>query len=308
MNLSKNQAVVGSLFALGATTIWSGTYLVARLAVGEISPLTLGFSRWFLATIILVAITFSKMKKEWPLVKSFLPNLLVGALFGIAAFSPLTYFAAKTSSALNLSLIAITFPIFIVIISACLGTKQATNTWVGSIIALFGSAYLVSNGNLEQFLNMHFAMGDILMLIAATGFSIYCILLKNPPKGLSQLVMLAYMAIFGIIMLFPLVMWEFTQANFIFNLNSTVIFSIIFSALGASIGALFCWNQALAKAGPELAGLIYYTVPLFSGLLGFIFLGESVVAVHFVSGALIVGGILWARPRTVKDTKDSMTK
>jgi len=303
MEIGKSQVAIGTMFALGATTLWSGTFLVARLAVGEISPLTLGFSRWFVAAIILIAIAFPKMKKEWPLVKSYLPNLLVGSFFGVAAYSPLTYFAAKTSTALNLSLISITFPIFIVIFLACMGTKQAANTWIGSIIALLGSIYLVSNGNLDQFLNMQFAVGDLLMLTAAVGFAIYTILLRNPPKGLSPLVIVSYMGVFGITMLLPVVIWESTLPDFVFNLNSAVIFSIVFSALGASIGAFFCWNQAIVKAGPELAGLIYYTVPLFGGLLGFIFLGESVAAVHFVSGALIIGGILWARPRAVKDTK-----
>ncbi len=34
----KNQVVIGSLYALCATVLWAGAFIIARLAVGEISP------------------------------------------------------------------------------------------------------------------------------------------------------------------------------------------------------------------------------------------------------------------------------
>ncbi|WP_420885428.1 EamA family transporter [Candidatus Scalindua japonica] len=43
--------------------------------------------------------------------------------------------------------------------------------------------------------------------------------------------------------------------------------------------------------GPSKAAIIYYTLPLFSGLFAFIFLNEEINIVHFYSVVLIISGI-----------------
>ena len=46
--------------------------------------------------------------------------------------------------------------------------------------------------------------------------------------------------------------------------------------------------------GPSKAGMIYYTLPLFSGLLAYLVLKEDISIIHFYSVLLIVSGILTA--------------
>ena len=46
--------------------------------------------------------------------------------------------------------------------------------------------------------------------------------------------------------------------------------------------------------GPSKAGMIYYTLPLFSGFLAYLFLKEDISIIHFYSVFLIVSGILTA--------------
>ena len=290
----KNQVVIGSLYALLATVLWAGAFIIARLAVGEISPMTLGATRWGMALIILATFTLPRVKREWPIAKTFLPQIIAAAAFGVAAYSPLSYFAAQTTSAINLSLLSVTTPIFIVIISATMGQKQSLHTWAGCIVALFGSFYLVSGGDINQILEMKFAAGDILMLAAAIGFAIYSIILKKTPTGLSSITIMTLMTFFAVLMLIPCVIWESTLPSMVFNLNFVVFFSIIFSAICSSIIAWWTWNIGLTKAGPELCGMIYYSLPLWGGFFAYIFLGEKMNSVHVISGALIIGGIVWA--------------
>ncbi|SOB57910.1 Permease of the drug/metabolite transporter (DMT) superfamily [Pseudodesulfovibrio profundus] len=290
----KNQVVVGSLYALCATVLWAGAFIIARLAVGEISPMTLGATRWGMALLILSTFMLPTVKKEWPIAKTFLPQIIAAALFGVAAYSPLSYFAAQTTSAINLSLISVTTPIFIVIIAAGMGQKQSINTWAGCIVALLGSFYLVSGGNIDKILGMQFAAGDILMLAAAVGFAIYSLILKKTPEGLSGGTIMYLMSFFAVLMLIPCVIWESTQPSMVFNMNGIVLLSITFSAICSSIIAWWTWNIGLKKAGPELCGMIYYSLPLWGGVFAYIFLGEQMTSVHYISGALIIGGIVWA--------------
>lgn len=301
----KNKTYFGIACALLATMLWAGAFVVARLAVGQISPMTLGATRWFVALLILCTFTLPKVKKEWPIAKKFLPQILAAALTGVAAYSPLSYFAAQTTSAINLSLISVTTPIFIVIISSMMGQKQSANTWLGCTIALIGSFYLVCNGEMSRLLGLQFAAGDFLMLLAAVGFAVYSLILRKIPEGLSQLTILSLMSFFAVLMLIPCVIWESTQPSMVFNMNGIVFFSIVFSAVCSSIIAWFTWNLGLQYAGPATSGMIYYSLPLWGGLFAFVFLGETMGTVHLISGALIIGGIVWASrtPKSVEKTE-----
>ncbi|SIO28922.1 DMT family transporter [Halodesulfovibrio marinisediminis] len=290
----KNRTYYGMACALLATMLWAGAFVVARLAVGQISPMTLGASRWFIALLILCTFTLPRVKKEWPVAKKFLPQIIAAALTGVAAYSPLSYFAAQTTSAINLSLISVTTPIFIVIISSAMGQKQSLNTWLGCTIALLGSFYLVCNGEIDRLMGLQFASGDILMLLAAVGFAVYSLILRKIPEGLSQLTIMTLMSFFAVLMLIPCVIWESTQPTMVFNMNGVVFFSIVFSAVCSSIIAWFTWNIGLQHAGPATSGMIYYSLPLWGGLFAFVFLGETMGMVHLVSGVLIIGGIVWA--------------
>ncbi|MFW5730510.1 MAG: EamA family transporter, partial [Desulfonatronovibrionaceae bacterium] len=46
--------------------------------------------------------------------------------------------------------------------------------------------------------------------------------------------------------------------------------------------------------GPARAALIYYTLPLFSGLGAYVLLGEPVGWIHALSAVMILGGIVIA--------------
>jgi drug/metabolite transporter (DMT)-like permease len=306
----KNKTYYGIACALLATMLWAGAFVVARLAVGQISPMTLGATRWFVALLILCTFTLPKVKKEWPIAKRFLPQIIAAALTGVAAYSPLSYFAAQTTSAINLSLISVTTPIFIVIISSMMGQKQSANTWLGCTIALIGSFYLVCNGEMSRLLGLQFAAGDFLMLLAAVGFAIYSLILRKIPEGLSQITIMSLMSFFAVLMLLPCVIWESTQPSMVFNMNGIVFFSIVFSAVCSSIIAWFTWNLGLQHAGPATSGMIYYSLPLWGGLFAFVFLGETMGTVHLISGALIIGGIVWASrtPKSVEKTDAVLNK
>jgi len=74
----------------------------------------------------------------------------------------------------------------------------------------------------------------------------------------------------------------------------TVIFSILFSAIVISIISWWSWNIALTTAGPALCGMIYYSMPLWGGIMAYFLLGEKITSVHYISSVMIIGGIVWS--------------
>jgi len=73
-----------------------------------------------------------------------------------------------------------------------------------------------------------------------------------------------------------------------------IFLSVLYVGIFASFTAFLPWNQAIMRLGPARAGMMYYTLPVFSGILAFTFLDEKITLIHLGSMVLILGGILTA--------------
>ncbi len=288
------QIFVGGLCAFIATFFWASSLIVARLAVGEISPLILGAARAILALLLLCLVLVPQARREWHATKAFLPQITFGALVGVAAFAPLSYFAAQSTSALNLSLISVTTPVFIMLLDSLRGQRYSLHCWGGGALALLGACYLVSGGDIESLWHLQFTKGDIIMFCAILGFALYSIVIKNPPQGISSGTIMLWMTFLATIMLIPSAVWEMQQEYAVFHYNGMVLFCIVFSAICSSIIPWWAWNVALQKAGASLSSGIYFSLPLWAGVQAYAILGENMSHVHAISGCLIIGGIVWA--------------
>ena len=290
----------GYIFAIGATAIWSANFIIARGLSNSISPVTLAFWRWVVAVLIFLPFTIKNLITEWNIVKKHIPYLLLTAFLGITTFNTLIYFAGHTTTAINLSLISITFPIFIIILSRFLFKELFTlNKAMGILLVAAGVISLITKGNFSRLLNLSFAIGDLWMLLASIIFAVYSILLRSKPKELSIWSLQLGTFILGLIMLFPFFIWDsITTPSPVFELRTFL--AILYVGIFASLSAFVLWNKAVVTVGPSKAGMVYYTLPLFSGFLAWFFLGEEISIVHLYSMLLIVPGILLANYESKK--------
>ncbi len=301
-SLENKRNAPGYLFAVGATAIWSANFIIARGLSDSIPPVSLAFFRWVVAVLAFLPFALKPLVRERHLVRGHLPYLSVTALLGISVFNTLIYIAGHTTTAVNLSLIAITFPVFIVILSRIiLGEKITVNKGVGILLVGTGVVMLITKGRPSILLEITFAVGDLWMLSAAMIFALFSILLKRKPEAMSILAFQFSTFILGLLFLFPFFAWEYlTSPPLVFEART--LGAILYLGVFASLTAFFLWNNAIQTVGPARAGMIYYTLPLFSGILAHFILGEAIGALHLYSAVLIVSGILTANysPRNSK--------
>jgi drug/metabolite transporter (DMT)-like permease len=235
-----------------------------------------------------------QLVKEWSLVRSHLPYMVVTAFLGITCFNTLIYIAGHTTTAMNLSLIAITFPVFIVLISRMLFNEKLTlKKFAGILLVMSGVIFLVTRGEISRLLRIELVAGDLLMLSAALIFAVFTILLKYKPGNISLHTFQFALFSIGLFFLLPFFIWEQAgSAGMI--LNQTTVGAILYVGIFASLLAFLSWNRAILSLGPSRAGMIYYTLPLFSGILAFLFIGEDIGLIHGASLVLIVSGIVMA--------------
>jgi drug/metabolite transporter (DMT)-like permease len=294
MSKTKQQVLPGYFFALGATAIWSGNFIVACGLSEIVPPISLAFWRWVVAVIVFFPFAVAPLIAERKQLLKNIRYLSVTALLGVTVFNTLIYIAGHTTSAINLSLIAITFPIFIIILSRLFyGELITVNKVFGIILVTGGVVLLLTKGELSVLRNIAFAVGDLWMLSASVIFAVYSILIKQKPKELSIWAFQLSTFSLGLLFLFPLFVWESSTTPPV-NYDTTTILSILYIGVFASLTAFVLWNKAIVSIGPSRSGLVYYTLPLFSGFLAYLFLNESIGMIHLFSALLIISGILTA--------------
>ena len=295
MNINLKQGQwIGFVYAALATVIWSGNFLIARGLNDKIPPVSLAFWRWTVATIVVLPIIINSVYAQRKVLRKHAGYLVVTSILGVSIFNTLIYIAGQTTSALNLSLISITFPVFTIILARIFLKESITVSKTGGVmVIIFGVILLVSKGNLNSLLGMSFAIGDVWMLLASLIFAIYSLLVKSRPLEIKPQSFLGSTFLIGLIFLSPF---------YLFSLNGSdsglydqvTIYSILYIGIFASVVAYFLWNRSVDLLGPSKASMIYYTIPVFSGILAYIFLNEKIMPVHLISGLLIISGIFIA--------------
>lgn len=282
----------GALFALLATLLWSVNMVIASGIKGHIPPIGLAFWRWTIACIVLAPFALKSAIENWTIIKKNIRYLMLTAVLGITIFNTLIYFAGKTTSAVNLSLIAISIPLFIVALSRIIFKEKVSNLKIVGIATIItGVLVLITKGSLQALLHINFTIGDLLMLVACFFFAYYTILVRQKPKELAPKVFLFSVFVLGVIFLLPFYLWEhFFYKKVIFD--TTTILATSYVGIFASLVSYYLWNEAIRLIGTSKTAVIYYLIPVFSGILAYVFLGQAIVITQIISMGIIITGLL----------------
>ena len=282
----------GVFFALLATLLWSVNMVIASGIKGHIPPIGLAFWRWTIACIVLAPFALKSAIENWKIIKKSIRYLMLTAVLGITIFNTLIYFAGKTTSAVNLSLIAISIPLFIVVLSRIIFKEKVSNLKIVGIATIItGVLVLITKGSLQALLHINFTIGDLLMLVACFFFAYYTILVRQKPKELTPKVFLFSVFVLGVIFLFPFYLWEHLfYKKVIFD--TTTILATSYVGIFASLVSYYLWNEAIRLIGTSKTAVIYYLIPVFSGILAYFFLGQAIVITQIISMGIIITGLL----------------
>jgi drug/metabolite transporter (DMT)-like permease len=287
-----NNQTKGILFALTATLLWSVNFVIASGIKGHIPPVGLAFWRWTIACVVLAPFAIRSTIKNKSILLQNKRYLITTAILGITIFNTLIYFAGRTTSAVNLSLIAISIPIFIVAISRIIfKEKVSAIKMVGIITIITGVLVLITKGSIQSLLEINFTVGDLFMLLGCFFFASYTILVRLKPKEIPSKVFLFTIFSIGTMLLFPFYMWEHLYYNQV-TFDSTTIYATTYVGICASLISYYLWNEAICLIGTSKTALIYYLIPVFSGILAYFFLNQAIVLTQIISMGIIVTGLL----------------
>lgn len=287
----KSNGFSGYFMALTAIFFWSFNIIIASYFATSLTPFEIGFGRWFVASLILVPLAWKGMKTNFKQLLNLWPLVLSLAVTGIVLDNTLIYYAGRTASAVDMGLLDVTGPIFLVILSRIfLKTPISNRQIMGLIIAVFGVLVIIMQGDLTQITKFNFVSGDFWMLFNTFCFAVYSLLQAKRPQNISQSTMLGATAITGTVIMLPILLFSVPAVSL---LHLTPIDYGVFIYLGIfnSVISYLCWNSALARIGNIKTSIIYYLLPLFSSIEAYLILHEQLYWSQLVGGVLVIAGI-----------------
>ena len=284
--------------------MWAGNAVVGRLMVGQVPPLMLNFMRWTLVLAVLLVLgrgvlnTQAKRKalwqKRWPLA-------LLG-LLGVGAYNALQYMALVTSSPLNVTLIAASSPIWMLLVGWFFYRNTPSRLQLlGAVFSVLGVLLVLTQGHLLTLTALTFVPGDILMLMAALSWAFYSWMLSCPPPALQTTLSKADKDWAGVLLIQTMfgVVWAGMSAGAEAALTGQtthwsweVLATLTFIVIGPSLMAYRYWGVGVAKVGPTVAAFFSNLTPLFAALLQTALLAQPPQWHHGLAFALIVLGIV----------------
>lgn len=298
---------LGTLMTL-PPMLWAGNAVVGRLLVGQVPPMTLNLLRWSIAALILLPLGWRALR-PWSRIAERWPYLLAIGVLGVGAFNSLQYLALVSSSPLNVTLVASSMPVWMLMVGAlCYGEHPTRRQLAGAAMGLAGVATVISRGTWQTLTHVRFVPGDFYILAAVIGWSFYSWLLARPPahmrgdrrpradEGWDWAGMLLVQTLFGLLAAGLFTAGEQALGAAPIRWSATVVAALAYVSLGASIVAYRCWGLGVAEGGPTLAAFFNNLTPLFAALLSALVLGEAPHAYHAIAFALVVGGIAVSAP------------
>ena len=279
--------------------LWAGNAVVGRLVVGTVPPLTLNFLRWALAGLVLLPLGWRALREPRQIAQRW-PFLLLLGLLGVGSYNSLQYLALVTSTPINVTLIAASMPVWMLLVGSLFYGVHPTRAQIaGAVLSLAGVLLVIARGSLDALLAVRFVRGDLYIVAAIIAWSFYSWMLASPPAHMrgserpdwGWAEMLLVQVIFGLMGSGLAAGAEHLAGAAPIRWSGWLLAALAYVALGASIVAYRSWGLGVTAAGPAIAAFFSNLTPAFAAVLSAAVLSEPPRWFHAAAFALIVAGI-----------------
>ena len=246
--------------------LWAGNAVVGRSISPLVSAMGFNLMRWLLAFCILLPMAHQVLRRDSPLWPQWRRFAALG-LLGTSGYNALNYLALHTSSAINVTLVGASTPVWMLLMG---------RLFFGQTIALRQA------------------------LLASFGWAYYSWMLAHPTAESAKLrahwpYFRLGQVVFGIgwSALFSAGEWALTPAHV--EWGWPLVAALVYVGIGPAVLAYAAFGAGLQRAGPHVATHFINLTPLFTALLSALFLGEAPHLYHALAFVLIVLGIALAR-------------
>lgn len=285
MNIQKKY--MGPLLLTIAASSWGSLYVVCKVVLTVIEPMTLVWIRMVISSILL-GIMSRALGESWKIKKKDMPIFLAIGLVGYVFSNWAQFYGTQLSSAQAGSVLTATSPIFMVIFAYFILHEKITwKKWLSVIMSTVGVIIIVGIGNMQGGM-----MGGCILLLAAASWGLISVWVKQISDEYPTVVITMYCMIISAVCLTPMELSTINSQTMQAVMAPDVLAEIIYIILVPTTLAYYLWNKGLTMVDASTGGMYFFFQPVTGTFLGWIFLGESIGLSFMIGTALILSGII----------------
>ena len=278
----------GALLFAAMCVIWGVPYLMIRVAVRELAPVTLVFGRTAIAALLLTPVALYRGELR-PAFRLWAPLLAYTAVEVAIPWVLLARAETKLTSSLTGLLIA-AVPLVGALVVTLTGERErlGRRSWLGLLIGIAGVAAIVG-------LDVGQVNGLALVEVAcvAVGYAVGPIIFSRRLGDVPALGVVAASLVISAVVYAPLAATHWPAST----PSAHVLESVVGLAVVCTALAFLLFFALIARVGPVRATVITYVNPAVAAVLGVAVLGEHLTVGMVIGFALVLVGCVLATGR-----------
>jgi drug/metabolite transporter (DMT)-like permease len=299
--------------------MWGCSFVAAKAALRELSPITLIFTRFALGAALLVVIAAWRghmpppPRSDWPMIG------LLGFI-GVAFHGLLQSYGLTLTTAVKSGWLILLIPIWSALLAAVLGKERFGALKIACLLGGFAGALLVTWGGPASSPNtpidavnsinpinpinsinstnptspphshLTVLLGDSLIVLSTINWAVYSLLCKGTAQRLGSTRTTVWTMLAGGLMLAPVFLavrgWREWS-----SLSAAGWGATLFLGLGCTGLGYLLWNGALEKVELSRVAAFLYAQPLVTLVAGALLLKEPVGLATLLGGAIVLASV-----------------
>lgn len=282
------------LFLILCASCWGPSYLFIKLAVGQISPLTLVFLRVAIAFLILLLFCLWQKENVWKWKQYWKHFIVLGITLHALPFYLVNYGELFISSSLTGILNSFTL-IFTAIFAHFFGphVPLTKNKLIGILLGLVGLTVIYLPLVLQKGVEDEF--GALLIILACLSYGIGTVYARTYLKKIPSRVVLTAQLGMATAILLPLIIFWDRPYTLPFPSAQAIFAAIFLGAVGTAAG-FACYYKVIQLAGATYASFAVLLIPVIAMALGFFVLHEQLTWNLYLGTFFILAGLLTMNP------------
>lgn len=258
--------------------------VIGKAVLGVLPPVSLvGFRVGITALILFVVQAYRR--RLWLKERSDYARLAILSIFGVSLNQLLFIGGLSLTKAANTSLLAVTIPIFTLLVSAVVGTERLRGAKVLGIILAAAGVILLIDPSKASF-SSQTTLGDLMIIVNSLSYGIYVATSKEVITRNGAFRSMMWVFIFASVICVPLGAYSLSSVDLL-AVDQTIWWLVIYVAVVATAGPYLLNAFAISKVDPSIVAVYIYLQPMIGFVLAVIFLGEK-LGMNFVVAAVCV--------------------
>lgn len=265
--------------------LWSGNFIVAKIALREFPPLLLMGIRAIVAGLIILPVYLLRPRAR--LSRHDIARLIGIGIFGVALNQLFFVIGISSTTVAHAALMLGLTPVLVLLIAGSLKMERITVSKVaGMAVAIAGVALLQSTHT-----GAPSVMGDCFIFLASFTFALFTVMGKRSATQFDAITVNTFAYVGSAIALLPVTIWQ-ARMTPLSGISVTAWCCLLYMSAFASVLCYLIYYYAIRRLSASRVSTFSYLQPLLASLMAVFWLGESLSTALVAGGAVIFTGVI----------------